>query len=309
MAGDRWTFLMMRGEDSPVRQYSVSPQTLKIFGGAAVLVVATLLALTLELGFDASARLELERLRDRNGLLTGDLARLQGQVVGLEGSLDRLSGRDAELRLLAGLDPIDDEVFQVGVGGPGGATPAQRPLWTLDPVAGEATFALDYDLNALERRVQLLSTSMDEAGDSLAAHRELLLSMPSILPTAGYLSSRFSRSRNHPIHNRPLPHEGIDVAAPKGTPILAAAKGRVVRAGWINGYGQTVEIDHGFGFMTRYGHASKLLVRVGQEVARGDIIAQVGSTGLATSSNLHYEVRLNGQPQNPMNYVLPGIVP
>ena len=83
----------------------------------------------------------------------------------------------------------------------------------------------------------------------------------------------------------------------------------MVRAGWVSGYGQTVDIDHGFGFTTRYGHASKLLVRPGQAVVRGDIIAQVGSTGLATSSHLHYEVRLNGQPQNPMNYVFPGIVP
>ena len=113
----------------------------------------------------------------------------------------------------------------------------------------------------------------------------------------------------HPIHNRPLPHEGIDLAAPKGTPIFAAAKGRVTRAGWAVGYGLTVEIDHGHGFTTLYGHASKLLVRVGQEVSRGDVIAQVGSTGIATSSHLHYEVSLNGVPQNPSNYILPDIVP
>jgi murein DD-endopeptidase MepM/ murein hydrolase activator NlpD len=113
----------------------------------------------------------------------------------------------------------------------------------------------------------------------------------------------------HPIYNRPLPHEGIDIAAPKGTPIYATAEGRVIKAGWIVGYGLTVEIDHGYGYTTLYGHASKILVRRGQTVDRGDVIAQMGSTGIATASNLHYEVRLHGVPQNPMNFVLPDVVP
>jgi murein DD-endopeptidase MepM/ murein hydrolase activator NlpD len=113
----------------------------------------------------------------------------------------------------------------------------------------------------------------------------------------------------HPIHNRPLPHEGVDIAAPKGTPIFAAAKGRVVKAGWTVGYGLTVEIDHGFGYTTLYGHASKLLVRRGQLVTRGDVIGQVGSTGIATSAHLHYEVSLNGIAQNPTNFILPDVVP
>jgi murein DD-endopeptidase MepM/ murein hydrolase activator NlpD len=102
---------------------------------------------------------------------------------------------------------------------------------------------------------------------------------------------------------------GVDISAPRGTPILASADGRVVRAAWVVGYGNTVEIDHGFGYMTLYGHASKLLARVGQRVRRGDVIALVGSTGIATSAHLHYEVRVNGRPQNPSNYILPGIVP
>jgi murein DD-endopeptidase MepM/ murein hydrolase activator NlpD len=112
----------------------------------------------------------------------------------------------------------------------------------------------------------------------------------------------------HPIHNRPLPHEGLDISAPEGTPIYAAAKGRVKRAGWIAGYGQAVEIDHGFGFSTLYGHASKLIAQPGQEVLRGELIAQVGSTGLSTSSHLHYEVRVNGVARDPKTYILPDAV-
>jgi murein DD-endopeptidase MepM/ murein hydrolase activator NlpD len=112
-------------------------------------------------------------------------------------------------------------------------------------------------------------------------------------------------TRMHPVHNRPLPHEGLDISAPKGTPIYAAAKGRVIRAGWVVGYGLTVEIDHGFGFSTLYGHSSKLIAQVGQEVKRGEMIAQVGSTGISTSSHLHYEVRVNGKPEDPAGFILP----
>lgn len=307
MTGDRWTFLVVRGEESPVRQYSLAPKTL-FWGGLAV--VSGLLVFVVGLGlFVGGGGLETRQLEARNRLLSTELARLHTQVGGLETALADLAERDAQLRTLAGLDPLDGEVLQVGVGGPGSLGPDEHPLSEIDPELGSSAFAVEYDLNALERRARLLAESMDEAADSLAAHRDLLESTPSILPAAGYLSSRFSRSRMHPIHHQALPHEGIDVSAPRGTPILAAAKGRVVRSGWVSGYGQMVEIDHGYGFTTLYGHASKLLVRVGQEVRRGDIIAQVGSTGIATSAHVHYEVRLNGRAQNPMNYVLPGVVP
>ena len=159
--------------------------------------------------------------------------------------------------------------MQAGVGGPGLGSLESYPLWSVDSAAAKNAFALSYDLNALERRARLLATSLDEATDSLQAHQDLLESTPSILPTSGLLSSRFSKSRMHPIHNRPLPHEGIDIAAPKGTPIFAAAKGRVVRAGWVSGYGLTVEIDHGYGYTTLYGHASKLLVRLASRSPAG----------------------------------------
>jgi murein DD-endopeptidase MepM/ murein hydrolase activator NlpD len=136
-----------------------------------------------------------------------------------------------------------------------------------------------------------------------------LESTPSIKPTEGFLSSNFSPSRFHPIHHRNLPHEGVDITAPTGTPILAAAKGTVTFAGWMAGYGNTVQIDHGYGYVTLYGHASKLLVRRGQVVKRGDVIAQVGSTGVSIAPHLHYEIRVDGRAMNPRNYIIENIVP
>jgi len=309
MSEKRWTFLVVGDEDSPVRQYSLSSRGLRVSLAVGGAVGVVLVALVLFLALGGAGWIQAERLQASNEALKDEITAFQDRVQGLEQTLDSLSSRDARYRSLAGLEPIDPEVMEVGVGGPGLESPEAHPLGSVDAASGEAAFALDWDLNALERRARLLSESLNEAHDSLQAHHDLLESTPSILPTSGWLSSGFSQSRMHPVHNRPLPHEGVDISAAKGTPIHAAAKGRIARAGWVAGYGLTVEIDHGYGYTTLYGHASKLLVRRGDRVQRGDVIAQVGSTGITTSSNVHYEVRVNGRPQNPANFILPDAVP
>ena len=305
MSGDRWTFMLLKGTGVPVRQFSVAPTRLKRLGTVGGMLAFGLLVLAVWAGLGGAARVEARQLREKNAVLTAELAQLQERIATVEGSLGELAHRNAEVRNLAGLDAIDGEVLQVGVGGPGTLTPDAYPLWQLDADVGSEAFAASYDLSALERRARLLSESFAVAGDSLTSRLDLLRSTPSIMPTSGWLSSRFNRSRVHPILNESRPHYGIDVSADAGTPILAAAKGRVVRAGWVPGLGNMVEIDHGYGYVTRYGHASRLHVRAGETVARGDLIAQVGSSGLATGPHLHYEIYVNGEPQNPMNFVIP----
>ncbi|OYT69826.1 MAG: peptidase M23 [Armatimonadetes bacterium CP1_7O] len=122
-------------------------------------------------------------------------------------------------------------------------------------------------------------------------------------PVDGNLTSGFGM-RVHPIFKVRKMHTGIDISAPSGTPIRAADSGIVVEAGYLRGYGYTVIIDHGGGVATLYAHCSALLVVVGQEVQRGQIIARVGSTGYSTGPHLHFEVRVNGEPVNPMGYGL-----
>ncbi|MDA0313382.1 MAG: M23 family metallopeptidase [Gemmatimonadetes bacterium] len=308
MTGDRWTFLVVRGEDSPVRQYSLSSRMLRALVGGGSVLALVLVTSALTVGVDGYSRIRAEKLEARNAALQTELARFQGRIDGIESTIDAVAKNDARFRSIAGLESIDPEVLQLGVGGPGLGSPDTYPLWPIDSIASKTAFAVSYDLNALERRANLLSASLNEATDSVLAHRDLMESTPSILPTVGWLSSSFSASRMHPIHNRALPHEGMDISATKGTSIFAAAKGRVVRSGWVVGYGLTIEIDHGFGYTTLYGHASKLVSQRGQEVQRGDVIAQVGSTGIATSAHLHYEVRVNGVAQNPANFILPETV-
>ena len=305
MAADRWTFLLVRGEDHPVQQFSVSTRRIRSYAWAAGVVAVAGLALVGTSGLESVARVQARHLSARNAALESELASFDERMRSLEGMLDEVAEKDANFRSLAGLEAIDPEVLQAGVGGPGLGSPELSSLWSIDAELAQETFATSYDLSALERRARLLSESLEEATSAFTENRERLESTPSILPTAGWLSSRFSMARMHPIHNRPLPHEGVDIAAPRDTPIMAAAKGRVIQAGWVAGYGLTVEIDHGFGVTTLYGHASRVIVQRGQEVLRGDIIARVGSTGISTSSHLHYEVRVDGKAQDPATYILP----
>ncbi|HET9947351.1 MAG TPA: M23 family metallopeptidase [Longimicrobiales bacterium] len=305
MTGKQWTFLVLGDEESPVRQYTLSTKGLKALALAGSLLAVLVLGFGILSGLEGTARLEARRLRAENAALQQELQRFNGRVRSLETVIDRIAAKDANFRSLAGLEIIDPEVLEAGVGGPGLGSPEASPLWDLDEETAQTTYAAAYDLSALERRARLLSASLEEATDSVLAHRDLLERMPSIQPTDGWLSSRFTQARMHPIYNRVMPHEGVDISAPMDAPIFAAAKGRVIRAGWIVGYGLAVEIDHGNGITTLYGHASRIIAQVGQEVLRGEMIARVGSTGISTASHLHYEVRVNGVPQDPTRYILP----
>jgi murein DD-endopeptidase MepM/ murein hydrolase activator NlpD len=153
----------------------------------------------------------------------------------------------------------------------------------------------------------LFTKNIRSGTESMEATLARLAARPSVMPTQGWLISNFSTRRLHPMLGYRRPHLGIDVSAPRGTPIEAPAGGLVIQASWEGGYGRTVEIDHGWGIITRYAHTSKILVRVGDRVQRGQIIAQVGQTGLAEGPHLHYEVRLRGEPVDPLKFVLPAV--
>jgi len=120
------------------------------------------------------------------------------------------------------------------------------------------------------------------------------------------ISSKFSSSRKHPILGRTRAHQGVDFAAPTGTPVMAAGNARVAFVGWKGGYGRAVILDHGRGYTTLYGHMSSFgKIKVGQHVSQGTVIGRVGSTGLATGPHLHYEFRVNGVHRNPLAVTMP----
>lgn len=129
------------------------------------------------------------------------------------------------------------------------------------------------------------------------------ISIPSIQPIANFTFTSAFGVRSDPFRGAAAMHAGIDLASPTGTPIYATADGVVDRAEWFGGYGNMVEIDHGKGIATRYGHMSRISARDGQRVKRGDLIGYVGSTGRSTGSHLHYEVRIDGRAVNPLPFL------
>jgi murein DD-endopeptidase MepM/ murein hydrolase activator NlpD len=140
--------------------------------------------------------------------------------------------------------------------------------------------------------------------DSLAARRETRDSMPSIRPCdIGWLSSRYGKRRD-PFTGRQAFHRGIDFSLPVGTPVRVTAAGTVIVVEKQRGLGRVVKVDHGNGLVTVYAHLQEAAVSVGQDVARGDVIARSGNSGRSTAPHLHYEVRVAGRSVNPLTYIL-----
>jgi murein DD-endopeptidase MepM/ murein hydrolase activator NlpD len=305
MSKRRWTLVLVPHGSEPSRIVEVSYNLLRgVVAIVGVFVVLGLLVGYLTLSHTTDLT-RTARLQQENASLAREIGELHGRLTSLADTLSTISQRDAHIRVLANLEPIDPQVQKAGIGGPGSSDLDVSGLSGLARRSAEVRV----DLGALIRRANLLASSFKEAADSLAFHRARLAATPSIMPTQGWLSSAFSAMRAHPILHLARPHEGIDVSAPMGSPIEAPAAGVVTEAGWETGYGNTITINHGYGIVTKFAHASKLLVKNGQRVARGQRIALVGNSGLATGPHLHYEVHVNGRPVDPLKYVLPeGVV-
>ena len=303
----RWTLLLVPHGSGGSRTVEVSQTVLKAalgLGSAVVLVLLLLGGAALTRGVSISRGRALER---ENQVLAGEITRLREQLALLTDTLAVFGERERGLRLLAGLEPVDPGVRAAGIGGPAGDWAERDSLHRLG-ANGERVLAVRQDVDELMRRANVLARSVSEAYDSLSSQRQRLAALPSIMPTRGWLTSAFARERVHPILHLARPHEGIDVTAPMGAEIEAPAAGLVTKVEWVDGYGNMLTIDHGYGIVTRFAHCSKILVARGTRVKRGQKVALVGSTGLASGPHLHYEVWVGGRPVNPMKYVLPDAI-
>ena len=251
-----------------------------------------------------------------NAELRRELAAADQRFLALEDTLGELAKREGQMRVLAGLTPAESTTEATGDGlaltddAPAlnaslGSTVATGLGDRRRPFLGRLGWSTRPSLDRLMERATALARGFDEVTDTLKVQSERVKALPSIMPTSGWLSSEFAKSRFHPILHENRPHNGIDLTAEIGTPIVAPASGTVVYAGWDKGFGRTVEIDHGHGIRTRFAHCASLSVRRGQRVTRGQLIAAVGNSGLTTSPHLHYEIHVNGRPVDPLSFVLP----
>lgn len=186
----------------------------------------------------------------------------------------------------------DGEADAAGLSGMGGGelTTEELQMWLQD------------NLDTLHTVVDQHSHVFTQLKSSAVAYEHRLRHTPSTWPVTGRITSEYG-VRRHPITGATQTHTGIDIAVPTGTPVASTAAGRVVHAGPDGGYGLTVVIDHGYGLRTLYAHNSRVLVKVGDVVERGDVIALAGSSGVSTGPHVHYEVHVNGRKVNPRQYL------
>lgn len=290
MAGRRWTVMIVPHGSESARSLAVSDRALRVAAWAAACVGLVLLiglgVVMAQLG-SVGRRIAYGKSLDPAAL---ELLELRAQISRLQDTIADIEQREERLRLMAGMPDTDS---------------AERLVAVSAGDSGDGTEAARVDLEVLLRRANLLSESFAEVTDSVSRHVRRLESTPSIMPTAGWLTGAFSRSRFHPILHVSRPHEGIDVSAPMGTPIVAPAAGRVMSVRRERGYGNVLEIDHGNGIVTKFAHTSRIVVRQGQRVTRGQLVANVGNSGLSTGPHLHYEIHVNGAVVDPLKYVLP----
>jgi murein DD-endopeptidase MepM/ murein hydrolase activator NlpD len=303
MKGKTYTFLYVPESNSAVK-------TLRIKRIYIYLVAAFVLTLFFAAAFfftkysrQMRETYKLAKVLKENEVLKKNLDELSAEVATLKNQVLENFDFQKKARLLANLDELGDDVSEVGVGGPKFAY--VRSLAVVDKDSRKKISSLADDLDKLLRQTKLQKDSYEEIISTLSHRTELLNSTPSIKPIAhGFISSRFGR-RMDPFTGRLSVHRGVDYSVRLGAPIFATADGVVTYARRWSSFGNLVEISHGFGFVTRYAHVSKILVKKGQRVKRGDIIARVGSTGKSTAAHLHYEVLHDGTPVNPLAYVLP----
>jgi murein DD-endopeptidase MepM/ murein hydrolase activator NlpD len=158
------------------------------------------------------------------------------------------------------------------------------------------------DMEVLRKQIESAMQSVSEIRTYVAEQKDIHLATPFGLPVVGSISSPFGY-RNHPVLDEKKFHTGIDISVPSGTAVKATANGIVSFAGWTENSGIVVVIEHGHGFNTAYAHNTKALVRVGQRVARGEVIARSGSTGISTGPHVHYEIWKDGRPTDPVGFL------
>lgn len=161
----------------------------------------------------------------------------------------------------------------------------------------------DYKFNIMKNYVKELEVDIHGLDQYLLDRESFMRSTPTLLPTKGWITSYYG-PRISPTSNRLKMHEGLDIGAPIGTPILASADGRITFSGKKAGFGYFVQIDHGYGLESVYAHNSVVVAKKGQLIKRGQLIAKVGNTGHSTGPHLHYEIRVNGTPVDPFYYIL-----
>ncbi len=241
-----------------------------------------------------------KQLRIENSRLQAQYNVLSRRLDEAAGVLQDLQQRDDNLyRVILQADPVSPAIRRAGYGG------TNRYEELMDMANSDLVINTTQKMDILSKQLYIQSRSFDDVVAMCKNHDEMLKCIPAIQPVANkdlrQTASGYGM-RIDPVYGTPKFHSGMDFSALHGTDVYVTGDGTVIRAGWETGYGNTIIVDHGFGYNTWYAHLQDMKVRVGQKVVRGEVIGTVGSTGKSTGPHLHYEVHVKGQVVNPVNY-------
>ena len=265
------------------------------FVGSVIISTSIILGIVYLVSSLSSNEEKILSLKNENRVLKEKLTTISSNYTNLENELKNLTNLSNDLRLAANLEPISSQERLLGIGG---SKSIDNLFSGVKPDVEKALQIVDN----VTRKFEFEQSEFNEISNKLKKNQELYACLPAILPAEGEYSSESFGMRLHPILKIWKMHNGIDIIANVGTPVKATGKGKVVFVGNKPGYGLAIEIDHGFGYRTVYGHLSRSKVKEGQLVKRGDIIGKTGNTGLSTGPHLHYEVLHNGENINPAEF-------
>lgn len=295
MRSPRYTVLIANRHTGTVRRFTLVRLPV-VLSALALLSVPTLVGL----GARWAGKSELEGLKLANETLRLEnenyramTSELATQVSSLQSAIDDLS-RQTELDPATrhALDRLPASIKSRAMGGTLAGTPLPSARQT-----PETTFG------ALKDLLGVLSDRLTTVRRGVEGRQALVAALPNLWPlTSGWLTSNYG-SRRDPLTGEADFHAGLDISADRGTPVHATGDGVVELSTYNGDYGNCIEVSHGYGIVTRYGHLSRYAVRAGQKIKRGDVIGYVGATGRTTGPHLHYEILINGQPINPRKFL------
>ncbi len=305
-----YSFLVLNHIGSPIKRLSVSNRFFTITGCvvAAMFIAMSVLGVDYYFARKSAGKTNAlaKRVVQQKDIIDTQQEQIQAfaaKINELKVQLEALNDFEKKIRIIANLE--NSETDSEGVFGIGGSMPED-----LDPTIEmkEMQSALLQEMHEQVKDLDSVAVSQHERFETLYEHleeqRNVLACTPTIRPVeGGYISSSFGY-RTSPFTERKEFHKGLDISIKQGSPIIATADGVVSFSGAKGLLGNTIIIDHGYGFVTRYAHAKELLKKRGEKVKRGDVIAYVGNTGRSTGPHVHYEVKLNGVQVNPKRYIL-----
>jgi murein DD-endopeptidase MepM/ murein hydrolase activator NlpD len=298
---DGFTLVLVPHRADNVIRITISRRGM-VWGGAALALF--LLFAVISIARTVGLRLDVNGYNSlRNDYLRQqvEIKRISNQIETFKDEMGRLRELDYKLRMMSNVEGDRPPPAQLAIGGiddRAGQLLKDADLSKLDVLA-----LLDKDLRRLDQAAQFQEESFNNLRGFLADQKDLIERTPYRWPVRGFLTSTFGE-RMDPFTGEGRIHEGIDIAAPKGSPVKSPADGIVTFSGWDPTFGNMLVVDHGYGVITRYGHNDTILVREGQRIKRGDSISTVGTTGRSTGPHLHYEIRVNDVAINPMSMIV-----